>query len=90
MGSAITLWMTVDGTVFNRQMSAISPPTRPNISPPLTVALGTLFSYLIPCVGNLIWNAEKSADMAAEETGDRIELMIRESIKRGEFVEISL
>ena len=32
--------MTVDGTVFNRQMSAISPPTRPNISPPTYTQAG--------------------------------------------------
>ena len=55
-----------------------------------TVALGAFLSLLIPDLGNLIWNAEKSADMAAEENGDRIELLIRESIKQGEFVEVSL
>lgn len=55
-----------------------------------TVALGILFSYLIPCAGNRIWKEEESADMAAAENGDRIELLIRESIRRGEFVEISL
>ena len=55
-----------------------------------TVALGALFSYLIPCVGNRICNEEESADIAAEDKGDRIELLIRESIRRGVFVEVSL
>ena len=31
--------MAVDGTVSNRQMSAISPPTRPTLPPPLTPGL---------------------------------------------------
>ena len=49
-GSRMTLWMAEDGTIFNRHLSAIYPPTWSNLTPPITVgfvALKALF-YDVP------------------------------------------
>ena len=37
-GSRMTLWMAEDGTIFNRHLSAIYPPTWSNLTPSITMA----------------------------------------------------
>ena len=55
-----------------------------------TVALGVLVSCTLPYIFNRIWNAEKSDRKAAKDSGNLIELMLRESIERKKLVEITL
>ena len=55
-----------------------------------TVALGVLVSLIVPEIGNRIWKEEESAVKAAEDNGDRIELLLMESIQRQEPVEVTL
>ena len=55
-----------------------------------TVALGVLLSLIVPDIGNRIWKEEQSAVEVAEDNGDRIELLLMESIQRQEPVEITL
>ena len=55
-----------------------------------TVALGTLLTLILPPLGNWIWDEEESAIKAATEAGDRVELLLTESIRQEEFVEITL
>lgn len=55
-----------------------------------TAALGALISFIVPDIGNRIWKEEQSAVKAAEDNGDRIELLIMDSIQRERFVEITL
>ena len=52
--------------------------------------MGTLLTVVLPHLGNWIWDEEKSAIKAATETGDRVELLLIESIRQEEFVEITL
>ena len=55
-----------------------------------TVSLGVLLSLITPFLGNKIWKEENSAIQAAEDNGDRIELLLMEAIRREHPLEITL
>ena len=55
-----------------------------------TVALGAVISLITPLLGNKIWKEEMSAVQAAEDNGDRIELLLMEAIRREHPLEITL
>ena len=55
-----------------------------------TVALGVLISFIVPEIGNKIWDEEQSAVKTAEDNGDRIELLIMGAIREERLVEITL
>lgn len=55
-----------------------------------TVALGILVSFVLPFICNFVCTAQKSDKKVAIESGNLIELLLRESIEQGKFVEITL
>ena len=55
-----------------------------------TVTLSVLLGGVLPLVINMFYRREKAARRTARESGDLIELLIRENIGREEFVELSL
>lgn len=55
-----------------------------------TVALGILASFILPFICNFIWTAHESDKKAAVDSGNLIELLLRESIEQGKFIEITL
>ena len=55
-----------------------------------SVALGVLLCLILPFLCNRIWNEAESALKGAINNGDLIELKIRESFEKEEFIEITL
>ena len=44
----MTLWMAEDGTIFNRHLSAIYPPTWSNLTPPITATTDDPILFRLP------------------------------------------
>ena len=55
-----------------------------------TVALGILVSFVLPYICNFVCTAHESDKKTADESGNLIELLLRESIEQGKFIEITL
>lgn len=57
----------------------------------LTTAMLTfLLAFVLPCIGNQLYDKEKAARRAALDNGDLIELLIAESIEDQRLIELSL
>lgn len=55
-----------------------------------TAMLTFLLAIVLPCIGNQFYDKEKSAQQAAKDSGDLIELLIAESIEDQRLIELSL
>lgn len=55
-----------------------------------TAMLTLLLAFVLPCIGNQLYDKEKSAQRAAIDSGDLIELLIAESIEEQRLIELSL
>lgn len=53
-------------------------------------ALSFVLGLLLPAIGNRFIDADKAVRQAARKSGDIIELLIAESIERGNLIELSL
>ena len=49
-----------------------------------------MLTFVLPYIGNWIWDEQESAIKAATESGDRVELLSIESIQQEQFVEVTL
>ena len=55
-----------------------------------TAMLTFLLAFVLPCIGNQLYDKEEAARRAALDSGDLIELLIAESIEDQRLIELSL
>ena len=55
-----------------------------------TAMLTFLLAFVLPCIGNQLYDKEEAARRTAMDSGDLIELLIAESIEEQRLVELSL